>query len=611
MAGDSQYPESKLTTHLSKLFILTTFISLIHIRFDISVLGFITALLLCSLLIGLPYRFFNVILKVIQNGKMKGWIISSVSISHLIFACSLGIVRQIPKNEDIVWGIDNRMFLSRAYKFFRFGNQEDSLSYFGYDYKYHAMPSYMSAQLDRHLQIPLDMTLFLILPILAYITIFVVVFEISKSYGLTNVESGVISILFCSISYLNSVSQIIRLSNPLISIDTMPNTELAIAVILCAIRLTLIYGARAFTWLTILGFSLVAIKPQFIPFYWLIVIVIHLLIPKKISKKLLSLNITACLLSLFIQVLYNYGNIQAEYSLTFISPDFLNFLKNNSIVIGCWICLVALQIVTKSKSNPKIHLLLCSYLLLRLLFDIMYFNATGPTQKLLKQYLNLEASGDSDFDQGFILLYLAVFLAVIIILSSSIRPELKNLHHAVVIAILFGLAGARLFIIAPALTTPEVYGKEPINLRPLHELLKSTRAENPVFLVNDVSDPTENYRRYGSGMYWSSLGIGQFYLSDIQTGHFLAPDIEKRKRNVTKFFNSEISRWHSSFLKKEGIEYVLINKRCEPSWLNKVKFLSSNEKFVLVAKDEFVNVSSGTIEHSKPQFKKSGIAPCL
>jgi len=611
MAGNSQNPESELTTQLSKILILTTFVSFIHMRFEIPMLGFITVLLLCSLIIGLAYRYFSIFWAVIQNGKIRGWIIAFISISHLIFACSLGIVRLLPRNEHIVWGIDNRMFLSRAYKFLQFGNQEDSLSYIGFDYKYHAMPSYMSAQLDRYLHIPPDMTLFLILPILTYITIFVVVFEISKSYGLTKLESGVISILICSINYLNSVSQIIKLSNPLISIDTMPNTELAIAVILCAIRLTLINGARAFIWLTVLGFSLVAIKPQFIPFYWLIVIVIHLLIPKKISKKLLYLHVTACLLSLLIQVLYNSGNIQAEYSLTLISPDFLNFLKGNSIVIGSWICLVAVQRVYKSNSNSKIHFLFCSYLLLRLLFDIMYFNVTGSTQVLLRQYLKLKTSGDSDFDQGFILLYLAIFLAVVIILSMSIRPELKNFHHAVVIVILLGVVGVRLFVMIPALTNPESYGKESVNLRPLHQLLKSTRAENPVFLVNDVSDPTENYRRYGSGMYWSSLGFGQFYLSDIATGHFLAPDIEMRKRNVTKFFNSELSRWHYSFLKKEGIEYVLINKRCEPSWMNKVKFLKSNEKFVLVAKDAFVKASNGTTKHRKPQFKKSGISPCL
>jgi len=611
MRGNLQYLENVLTTKISKTFILATFVSFIHMRFEIPMLGLVTVLLLCLLFAGLGYRYVSIIWSINQNARMKGGVITLISFSHLFFACTLGIVRLVPRNEEIVWGIDNRMFLSRAYKYLHFGNQDESLSYFGFDYKYHAMPSYMSAQLDQYLQIPPSVTLFLILPILIYLTIFIVVFEISRFYGLNEMESGLISILICSFNYLNSITQVNKLLNPLISIDLMPNTGLALAVVICAVRVTVIDITRVSIWLTVVGFSLVAIKPQFIPFFWLIVIMVHLLIPKIISKKLIFIYIIAGISSLLMQVMYNLGNTQAQYSLTLVSPDFVIFLKTNSFVIAFWTCLAAHQLIMKSKINPKIHILFGVYLMLRLFFDVMFFSSTGSTEKLSKRFLNLGETGDSDFNQGFILLYLAICISLLVNFTRNIQPRFMNSYSGPLTLVLLGVVILRFLTLLPGLINPEVNGREPINLQPLHRLLSTVQVKNPLFLVNDVSDPTENYRRFGSGMYWSSIGIGQFYLSDIATGHFLAPDIGERKTNATKFFTSDLSQWHTDFLDKEGIDYILINTRCEPSWINQVNISRINDRFILLSKSTFINGANAITQIIKPQIKKSGIAPCL
>lgn len=611
MRGNLQYQENALTTKISKIFILATFASFIHMRFEIPMLGLVTVLLLCLLFAGLGYRYVSIIWSINQNARIKGGIVTLISLSHLFFACTLGIVRLVPRNEQIVWGIDNRMFLSRAYKYLHYGNQDESLSYFGFDYKYHAMPSYMSAQLDQYLQIPPSVTLFLILPILIYLTIFIVVFEISRFYGLNEIESGIIAILTCSFNYLNSITQVNKLMNPLISIDLMPNTGLALAVIICVVRLTLIDISRVSIWLTIVGFSLVAVKPQFIPFFWLIVIMIHLLIPRIISKKSIVIYMIAAISSLLMQVMYNLGNTQAQYSLTLVSPDFVIFFKTNSFVIAFWACLAARQLIVKSKINPKIHILFGVYLTLRLFFDVLFFSSTGSTEKLSKRYLNLGETGDSDFNQGFIALYLAIGISLVVYFTRNTQLRFMNSYSGPLTFVLLGVVILRFLALLPGLINPEVHGREPINLQPLNQLLGTVQVKNPLFLANDVSDPTENYRRYGSGMYWSSLGIGQFYLSDIATGHFLAPDIGERMLNAKKFFNSDLSQWHFDFLDAEGIDYILINTRCEPPWINQINFLPTNDRFILLPKRTFINKTNAIKQNLKPQIRKSGIAPCL
>ena len=162
---------------------------------------------------------------------------------------------------------------------------------------------------------------------------------------------------------------------------------------------------------------------------------------------------------------------------------------------------------------------------------------------------------------------------------------------------------------------PSNRGYEAVNLASLREVLMQAakRIEKPKFLVNDFVDPAESYRRNGSGMYWSSLGIGKFYLSDINTFHFLAPDVEERLAKNKYFFNSRISDFHTNLIDSEDIDFVVINKRCIPDWLSETRPIFSNSEFALIAASAFSRDGKLGLrtEDKVSQIKKFGESPCL
>jgi hypothetical protein len=126
-------------------------------------------------------------------------------------------------------------------------------------------------------------------------------------------------------------------------------------------------------------------------------------------------------------------------------------------------------------------------------------------------------------------------------------------------------------------------------------------------------DPAEEYRRNGSGMYWSSVGIGEFYLSDIKTFHFLAPDVEERLVNTNFFFNSHISDFHSKFIKSAEIDFIVINKRCLPNWFFETRPIFSNSEYALISPESFSpdNYQKNYPKNNNSQVRKFGTSPCM
>jgi hypothetical protein len=275
-----------------------------------------------------------------------------------------------------------------------------------------------------------------------------------------------------------------------------------------------------------------------------------------------------------------------------------------------------LKIINESLTRKRViqvFLTIGIYLTSALLLDLVKFVPSEITLERMQIFQRTEPGGDSDFNQGLILLFVLVailFLMLIPTLNIRISIAVKAVCIFLIVSSIF-----RIMYSVPSFLDPAKSGYEAVNLAPLRQVLAEAekRTNKPKFLVNDFVDPAEDYRRNGSGMYWSSVGIGQFYLSDINTFHYLAPDVEKRLVNTRFFFNSRISDFHSKFIKSAEIDFIVINKRCLPNWFFETSPIFSNSEYALISPESFShdNYQKLDSKNNNSQVRNFGNSPCI
>lgn len=611
-------PRSALTQIFFVGLIVASFLATANRRIDVKLIDLaIACVFLCIFLLGcflIAEEFLNVTGSFLSRFTLRVGLSTS-----LLFALGLGLIRLNSKYRDVTWNVDSRLFLSQAYSFISHGNSNSSNSYFGFDIQYHATPSYISAQIYKFFGIDPSIILFLAVPMVTVTAIYFFTKSIFKERGFSQVNSGIGALIVMSISYVTSVSQRDKLLAPLINNEVMLNAQLAIAVVVATTNLHLksVTGKHS---LTILGIvSLWNLKPQYIPFAIVFLLVLTIIrLPDRDLKIVLRTIFPIILTSaLAISLIYplSKSELNPEYSISFVNLSVSDFLKSNMMlasIIPIHLVMIAFQKTQISyRKLLDVYLVIGVFLLCRLMLDVISFEPSFAVLRKMQVLQETKPSGDSDFNQGLILLFILIAVSAVIAFS-EIELRLANLQKAVCL-LLISLSLFRISFAAPTIARPSINGYEATDLASLRQVL--TQAERRIFkpriLVNDFSDPAEDYRRNGSGMYWSSLGIGEFYLSDINTFHFLAPDIKSRLKNTKKFFSTPISDFQINFINSNKIDFIVINKRCTPNWYPDVDKIVSTSGFALIDA-KAIKVQKF---HNKSIFSNQsllfGKAPCI
>lgn len=609
------------STHLIFVgIILSTFFSAVNRKLDQKILDFLIALtfsLSCSLGI---FLIFQRMKKLRGSNLIRTSIILGL-VSSAISAIGLGIIQLSSNFRDLSWNVDSRLFLSQSYSYIDHGNSYNSNSYLGFDMQYHASPSYIAAQIYNYLAINPNITLFILIPFLTLLTIYLFGELLLRKSGLSSQYATFGAVILVNISYITSVSQRQKINSPLVSSELMLNSQLAIAVVLATVGIQTI-NRRGKNLFILAGLiSLVTLKPQYIPFAAIILAVFSVIrLPvinfKAILKECLPVLVNT-ILAVSILLYFTMSKLGPNYIAKFTGIDVDYFLKTYLLIlVFALVLLIFLKIREVSLANTKVlqlFLLICFYLSFKLVLDFIKFEPSETTLEKMQIFQPSKPSGDSDFNQGLILFYIMIPILVMILVPSLKLQKEKAVRVVCIILILLSLF--RVTTSVNVFLDPSNRGYEAVNLASLREVLMQAakRIEKPKFLVNDFVDPAESYRRNGSGMYWSSLGIGKFYLSDINTFHFLAPDVEERLAKNKYFFNSRISDFHTNLIDSEDIDFVVINKRCIPDWLSETRPIFSNSEFALIAASAFSRDGKLGLrtEDKVSQIKKFGESPCL
>ena len=540
-------------------------------------------------------------------------------LTSLLFALGLGLIRLTSKFRDVTWNVDSKLFLSQAYSYISHGNSISSNSYSGFDIQYHAVPSYISAQVFKYLEINPGITLFLAVPLVSITAIYFFAKLILIESGLSKTNASLGALVVLSIPYVTSISQREKFLTPLINSELMLNSQLAIAVVAATSALYL-KNVRGKYLLTALGFiSLWSLKPQYIPFAILSLSILAIIrLPdrklNKIFRKTYPIILTSAFTITFLYI-FSKSELNPEYTINFVRLSSADFLRKNLVV---FLILPILFVLQRFQKKPLAHrkivdlylvvgvFLICSFLL-----EIIAFEPSPTTLRKMQVFQPTGPAGDSDFNQGLILLFVLIAIMVTI-LTSEIELS-SSIIRRNICTLLISLFILRILAAVPLMLEPSVNGYEVTNLATLRQVLNQAerRVNMPKILVNDFADPAEGYRRNGSGMYWSSIGIGEFYLSDINTFHFLAPDIENRLKNTKIFFNTPISDFHLKFIESKGIDFIIINKRCTPIWYPGIRQIFANSEFAIIDAKTITRQEFNENGISSTQILHYGVAPCI
>ena len=532
----------------------------------------------------------------------------------------------------VTWNVDWRQTLAQSYAYSVSASHNNL--YDGFDSSYHSLAALLGSAMPSVFGRSPDILLFLFIPLLCVFSLinFLYVFIQKTKQSLLNFVLASNIVLLTPLYRFDNFIGFIRdyPDSFLFDARMMLNSYLAFALVLSAAALRIAtnsFGLHSLIYGTTFV-SLIFIKPQFIPF-----VVIFLLITRSFAgndnslisqvgnrfswaREMVFLTLSG-LLAMFFS--------RERTTLPIPEPSFsrdLSIFYQNRILLSFFAYFTLIGIVILLLYKIGLHLLAkgmflistiyvalfvaMSLLNFRITYDqAMRWNLLGP---------GIVSVFDSDLEQGFVI----VFVLLIILFSVSItclsyKPshspvQINFLSIFVVLVTLIKFGGSfQLY------TNPQ-FGYEYLNNSKLVYTLEDTK-NLTLILVNDFSDPADDYQRYGRGEYLASEGLYNYFIASKAPDSFMAYDFPSRLMQVKRFFNTPLSDYHEKFLEENQISHVLISERCLPVWFRPQSQFAKKD-YVLIARREFTNKSSSFLDFSvnssrKSQSKVSGLAKCL
>ena len=623
---------------LAEKFLLTNTLTILLLFFLVAIdlqyglsLSYPITLLLISTTVLSVYILFGILRERIPN-VFVSWTVKGSLLFSLSVLCLQGVVRLFPDYRYLTWHTDSRFTQSHAFSIFRYGTLAESLNFQGKEFVYHASPSQLLAStmevFDAN-SFVITLVLYLLIPFLAFMQLLSFFTTLSKHFGLTWASQLLVSGLVLLIPYnknlqLGWTKDILKTN--LLDARFMTHTFAGIAIAYSVFLIALLGNLRIQLIALLLGgVAMIQTKPQYLP----IMIVVYFLIDMglahftdKINKPGRQIITKFAVISIILLVTFSWRSpsehIQVIKFVPFKIERFLVFNTMPLLALGAvacvWLfCYQNCKVLPCRRTFSLVTLcLILFYLSMRAILDVVEFRVDDIAVNRLRL---LDSSitrtfSDESFDQGMILIFIFV---VFILAIWTIKVFKKIVWERVLLIILVALLGGHTFHYQAWASQPEIRGVSSYNAKNLVGILQGVEELGSLILVNDLTDPSDDYKRSGRGSYWSSQGTWQFFLSTWSDGHYNSMQAERRLRYVKRFFNSDISQWHYEFLVSHGISHVILNNRCMPVWAEDLVPISQNEEFTLFGVNsfsEFKPQNRGEPWQFMPQNKLAGLSSC-
>ena len=614
---------------------------------SVSILAFIL-LLTFQMVLKIQVPTINLILVIFLGTVIVGAVVKifisrrHLSLFYKFFFCLLlfnsftsSLLYWIRLREDykyVTWNIDWRQTLAQSYAFSVSGTHNNL--YQGFDSSYHSLPALLGSAMPAIFGGSPDLLLFLFIPLLCVFSLVNFIFVFIQKARLSSAVFVIASniVLITPFYRFDNLTSLIKQYQDLFLLDSrlMLNTYLAIALVSSAAAITittfdlrinsLIYGTTLF--------SLSSIKPQAIPFVAIFLMLTRYFAFKTegISSKVASRYFLAhdfmilTLLSL-LAMIFLRERTTLPVPVPTLALYFNNLYQTRTVLsVIAYFALIGMLTFLLFKAGVRLFaktILLTSSIYASLFVVMILLEFRIDSDEASRW--NLDEIGnpsvfDSDLEQGFIVIFILLLILVSVALTHLWNNSSYTLNRKRVLPMLVVIASLMKLIGSAHLYNEPRFGYEYVNSSKLVSALEDGDYVS-LILVNDFSDPADNFQRYGRGEYMASEGPYDFFVASKAPDSFMASDFSTRISEVRKFFTTSISDYHKNFLEINNISHVLISSRCLPVWF-RPESLDVKRGYVLITKSEFISGKSTFLDFSvmnsrKSQVKVFGLANCL
>jgi hypothetical protein len=563
-------------------------------------------------------KFLNIAKKVMyQNGILLRiqvvicFLLAILSLEHMIM--------RIIHSKKYIWNIDYRQSYVQSLELER--SSEDAISnftYFGFQSSYHSGHALLAAQIKEIAGLDLDFGLFLFVPLIAFISILFFITAVGRFFKFSNNEIMMVNFtcfFLPTFLFMSADSKPKLIQQNLLGSHLMLNGMLALATIFGIGSISLLRTTKfsqVLVFMYICQISLIAIKPQYIPFSMLFFSMLLILKSHSVAKV-----IAFALFNFPIILLTSRTSIAPNFKFEIVAPDRDILLL--PFALGIFLLVAHLARSDSNKCILREHVVVSFFIAIilftfvRLLMGILQFQIDVDILSRLQEFwpwADLSVF-DYDLEQGFLILYIWVIILFTYSLLRALR--LTGLQHRILVLVMTVLVCLSTWSTLQRIIYP-INFNEAVATSDLTETLEITPF-NARVLVNDIADPADDFQRAGRGEYLAMGGRVSFYLASSMPDHYLAPDYLQRVKAARTFFQNRITVESVKFLEDNSIDFVLINTRCIPVWMDDIKWQNDFPKFILYSREDFIDRTRDSelveIFAPVPQVKHYGLTDCI
>lgn len=513
-------------------------------------------------------------------------------------AVQLELIRVLERRPAFTWIVDWRWAMNHAWAIARSGNVYHSLDYSGVGLDYHVGPAWFAASVQRIFGAGLPHVLFGVVPLLCVVTMVIggaLVLRSARVPGRLAAVAVVVAMAWPVPAWpptwvLHELRStlVAPFSWQFLATDLMLNSLFAIPVALAALALLL--DRRATTWRLAVGSAALAscieLKPQYFMGFGLVaglLVMWRLTEPRDRARNIRALLAVLSSLALAVAARATLPGDVALFDAPHLGPLPSAVLSTEIRRTYTLLALVALAgwLLARrySRDDAKrtpvallvVSLAACVGLTLVLQSTVIPVKAAFVQQghaiglrEITPTYLR------RDLLQGvepvrFVLLFAAVGLLGVV--SALIGSRLRALYvSCCAIAVLVPLP---VFAAGFSSTPPTQYGA--VEDTGLLTVLGAIPLRGSVLISSDIADPANDYSRPVRAPLLTAYRGHQFYVSNLRYVNYVRPDALQRLAGLREFFGAHWSPWQDAWLARNGIDFILVDRRCSPAWLQDPK----------------------------------------
>jgi hypothetical protein len=527
------------------------------------------------------------------------WVfVASVGVA-LLRALSLGLVQLFGNRPALFWNVDARYWTTLANGIARFDGLDNSLEYAGSAVHYHAGQAWIAGSLQRVLGVPVNFSLFLLVPALAIVVAAIAAVRLLRQLGASEVAALVSVAIAINVpgtfTTLSHVGHQLLLAHADVLDDPqiwlLSGTSLMLTALWFAVGFTAgsaILGAR--TWRGVaVGLvalvSLFAIKPQYFVGFGLFIVVASVIQARQrrspVPWRQLVLTGSVAMLAVGFVYLVNPSDLRTTgVSVDLVGavrhlahPEQIAFMFPLPFFSAC-VTIAIIALVPALRRTQPWCLVTTAVVTVGaawcLLIALESTTFTVDTDLLARA--NSVGFGhsvgwlDPDLNQALVPITVVLFMIAtvqIVIVFQKARGAWLLAPGAVALGLLLAtLPGTVAGLAHPTGPSAHEWAEE----AGLKTLLDKVDTSRGVWLSSDLADSGADFARPLRMVNVTALSDAQFYVSNLEYLGWSQPDAAQRVRDVERFFTTPWSGWHEDFIRDHDVRHVIVRDRCPPMW---------------------------------------------